>query len=50
MAAPLKNGNFENPFFFHVTRGPKIGTEPNFHDIALQMSKIAPENQKWAIF
>ena len=31
IAAPLKNENFENAFF-HVTRGPKIGIEPNFHD------------------
>ena len=32
MAAPLQNANFGNPFFFHVRKGPNIGSEPNFHD------------------
>ena len=31
MAAPLKNGNFEN-MFFHVTRGPKRDIEPNLYE------------------
>ena len=29
MAAPLQNSNFENPFFFHVRRGPNIGIKSN---------------------
>ena len=49
MAAPLKNENFEN-LFFYVTRGPKRDIEPHFHEHTTRMSKINPENRKWADF
>ena len=35
---PLKNENFENPFF-HVRKIPNIGSEPNFHEGRLSRSK-----------
>ena len=32
MGTPLKNQNFEKPFFLHVRRDQKIGPEPKCHD------------------
>ena len=45
MEAPLKNGNFENPFF-HVRKGPNIGIEPNFHDPTTSNVKDYPGQPK----
>ena len=45
MAAPLKNENFENPFF-HVTRGPKRDIEPKFHEHTASNVKDYPGKPK----
>ena len=28
--SPLQNEHFENPFFFHVRKGPNVGIKSNF--------------------
>ena len=45
MAAPLKNGNFVNPFF-PVRKGPNIGREPKFHDPTTYNVKDYPGQPK----
>ena len=33
MGTPLKNQNFENMFFLHVTKDQKIGPVPMYHQL-----------------
>ena len=49
MAAPLNNGNFEN-LFFMLPGVQKETLSQIVMSIRLQMSKITPENRKWANF